>query len=54
MRKLFFSFFIEKVPQHIYSKQCFFISAVYNLQGQRVTKATKGVFIQNGKKVIKK
>ena len=27
--------------------------AVYNLQGQRVTKATKGVFIQNGKKVIK-
>ena len=28
--------------------------AVYNLQGQRVTKATKGVFIQNGRKVIVK
>ena len=26
--------------------------AVYNLQGQRVKKATKGVFIQNGKKVV--
>ena len=28
--------------------------AVYNLQGQRVTKAQKGVFIQNGKKVVLK
>lgn len=27
---------------------------VYNLQGQRVTKAQKGVFIQNGKKVLVK
>ena len=26
--------------------------AVYNLQGQRVNKAQKGVFIQNGKKVV--
>ena len=26
--------------------------AVYNLQGQRVVKAQKGVFIQNGKKVV--
>ena len=28
--------------------------AVYNLQGQRVVKAQKGVFIQNGKKVVVK
>ena len=28
--------------------------AVYNLQGQKVTKAQKGVFIQNGKKVVVK
>ena len=28
--------------------------AVYNLQGQRVVKAQKGVFIQNGKKVVLK
>ena len=28
--------------------------AVYNLQGQRVNKAQKGVFIQNGKKVVLK
>ncbi len=28
--------------------------AVYNLQGQRVNKAQKGVFIQNGKKVVVK
>lgn len=28
--------------------------AIFNLQGQRVTKATKGVFIQNGKKVVVK
>ena len=27
--------------------------AVYNLQGQRVTKAQKGLYIQNGKKVLK-
>ena len=27
-------------------------SAVYNLQGQRVNKAQKGVYIQNGKKVV--
>lgn len=27
--------------------------AVYNLQGQRVTKAQKGVFIVNGKKIVK-
>ena len=26
--------------------------AIYNLQGVRVNKASKGVFIQNGKKVI--
>ena len=29
-------------------------SAVYNLQGQRVNKAQKGVYIQNGKKVVLK
>ena len=29
-------------------------SAVFNLQGQRVNKAQKGVFIQNGKKVVLK
>ena len=28
--------------------------AIYNLQGQRVNKAQKGVFIQNGKKVVLK
>ena len=28
--------------------------AVYNLQGQKVNKAQKGVFIQNGKKVVLK
>ncbi len=28
--------------------------AIYNLQGQRVVKAQKGVFIQNGKKVVVK
>ena len=28
--------------------------AIYNLQGQRVNKAQKGVFIQNGKKIIVK
>ncbi len=28
--------------------------AIYNLQGQRVNKAQKGVFIQNGKKVVMK
>ncbi|MBQ7494907.1 MAG: hypothetical protein IJT75_03975, partial [Bacteroidaceae bacterium] len=27
--------------------------AVYNLAGQRVNKAQKGIFIQNGKKVVK-
>ena len=27
--------------------------AVYNLQGQRVTKAQKGLYIQNGKKALK-
>ena len=26
--------------------------AIYNLQGQRVNKAQKGVFIQNGKKIV--
>ncbi|MBR5919133.1 MAG: hypothetical protein IKZ83_04460, partial [Prevotella sp.] len=29
-------------------------SPVYNLQGQRVNKAQKGVYIQNGKKVVLK
>jgi len=29
-------------------------SAVYNLNGQRVTKAQKGIYITNGKKVLKK
>ena len=29
-------------------------STIYNLQGQRVTKAQKGVYIQNGKKVVLK
>ena len=28
--------------------------AVFNLQGQRVNKAQKGVYIQNGKKVVLK
>jgi len=28
--------------------------AIYNLQGQRVNKAQKGVFIQNGKKIVVK
>ena len=28
--------------------------AVFNLQGQKVTKAQKGVYIQNGKKVVLK
>ena len=27
---------------------------IYNLAGQRVTKATKGILIQNGKKFINK
>jgi len=29
-------------------------SPIYNLSGQRVEKPTKGVFIQNGKKVLVK
>ena len=27
---------------------------IFNLQGQKVTKAQKGVFIQNGKKIVVK
>jgi len=28
-------------------------NAIYNLQGQRVSNAAKGLFIVNGKKVVK-
>ena len=27
--------------------------AIYNLQGQRVNKAGKGIYIKNGKKILK-